>query len=91
MRKNVATNSAINAHAGAEMKHWWQSKTLWINGIIATLLLAEANIASLQGLLPEWAHQSLMFGLPIVNMWLRAVTSQGLSFKPQMPQGEADQ
>ena len=73
------------------MKHWWQSKTIWINGCIATLLLAEANIAALQGLLPEWAHKSLMFGLPVVNLWLRVFTSQGLSFKPQMPQGEAGQ
>lgn len=73
------------------MKHWWLSKTIWVNGVIATLLLAEANIASLQGLLPDWAHKSLMFGLPIVNLWLRAFTSQGLSFKPQMPKGEADQ
>jgi hypothetical protein len=73
------------------MKHWMRSKTLWVNGIVATLLLAETNIQSLQGLLPAWAHQSLIFGLPIVNMWLRMTTTQGLSFKPQMPKGEADQ
>lgn len=72
------------------MKHWWRSKTLWVNGIVATFLLAETNIQSLQGVLPEWVHKSLIFGLPIINMWLRAVTSQGLSFNPSMPQGEAE-
>lgn len=81
---------AYIAAQGGKQKPWWQSKTIWINLVIASLLLAEANIESLQGLLPEWLQKSLVFALPIINVWLRVFTTQGLSFKPQMPQGEKD-
>ncbi|MDP3841082.1 MAG: hypothetical protein Q8Q81_00600 [Oxalobacteraceae bacterium] len=73
------------------MKHWWQSKTVWFNVTVAVLLLAEQNVDALQGLVPEWLHKLAVFSLPIVNMGLRVITSKGLSFKPQMPQGEAGQ
>jgi len=69
-------------------KLWWESKTVWFNTIVAALLLAEQNVDSLQGLMPDWLHKLAVFSLPIVNMLLRAITSKGISFKPQMPQGE---
>lgn len=69
-------------------KLWWQSKTVWFNLIVAALLLAEQNVEALQGLVPDWLHKLAVFSLPIVNMVLRFITSQGVSFKPQLPQGE---
>jgi hypothetical protein len=74
----------------ASHKPWWCSKTLWLNALIATFLLAESNVSALQGLLPDTLQKWLVFGLPIVNIWLRAITSQGLSFKPKMPIGAKD-
>ena len=71
-------------------KPWW-SKTLLLNSLIAALLLAEANVKSLQGILPDSKYEIVAFSLPIINMLLRVYTSQGISFKPQMPLGEADQ
>lgn len=71
-------------------KPWWCSKTLWLNALAATFLLAEANVSALQGLVPETLQKWLIFGLPIINVWLRVITSQGLSFKPKMPQGVKD-
>lgn len=67
-------------------KRPWMSKTIWLNAIVAAGLLAEANIETLKGLLPDNKYALVAFGLPILNMLLRAYTSRGLSFKPQMPE-----
>jgi hypothetical protein len=67
------------------MKHWWQSKTLWLNGLVAMLLLAEKNITALQGALPDHVVRELIFFLPIMNMWLRLVTKDALSITPIPP------
>jgi hypothetical protein len=72
------------------MKPWWKSKTMWLNLIAATLLLAEKNIEALSGIIPVSLYKTVIFGLPIANIWLRVITSQGLSFKPRMPQGSED-
>jgi hypothetical protein len=74
----------------ASHKPWWCSKTLWLNALAASFLLAEANVRALQGLVPDTLQKWLVFGLPIANVWLRVITSQGLSFKPKMPQGSED-
>lgn len=71
-------------------KLWWQSKTVWFNTIVAALLLAEQNVEALQGFVPEWLHKLAVFSLPIVNMGLRVISSQGLSFRPQTPQGSGE-
>ncbi|OFJ46423.1 hypothetical protein BA896_021975 [Janthinobacterium lividum] len=65
-------------------------KTVWFNTTVAALLLAEQNVDTLQGVIPEWLHKLAVFSLPIVNMGLRVISSQGIAFKPQMPQSEAD-
>lgn len=75
-----------NSACAATIKHPWFSKTLWLNGLVAVGLLAEENIEKLQGILPQNKYAWIAFGLPIANMILRAYTTQGLSFKPQMPQ-----
>lgn len=80
------------APAGAPAtKPWWMSKTMLINSAIAGLLLAEANITSLQGVLPASKYQLVAFGLPIINMLLRAYTSKGLSLKSNVPPAGASQ
>jgi hypothetical protein len=72
----------------APSKKPWLSKTIVLNAMVAAGLLAEANIAGLQGVLPASKYQIVAFVLPIVNMLLRAYTSQGVSFKPAAPQAE---
>lgn len=71
-------------------KAWWKSKTVLFNGGIATLLIAENNIPSLQGLMPDWLHQVLVFSLPIVNLWLRAISSHGLAFRSRIRRAEVE-
>ena len=73
------------------LKPWWHSKTVWLNAIVASCLVAETNVASLQGLLPDNTYKIVAFALPIVNIWLRGFATQGLSFKPRAPDvnGEA--
>lgn len=71
-------------------KQWWKSKTLWFNLLAATLLLAQQNIESLSGILPDSLVKPVAFALPIINIWLRAITTHGLSFTPRMPVGEKD-
>lgn len=66
-----------------EVKKPWVSKTIVLNAVVGAALLAEANIASLQGLLPQSKYQIIAFGLPFVNMLLRAYTTKGLSLKPK--------
>lgn len=72
------------------VKPWWHSKTVWFNFIVAGCLIAEGNIEQLQGLLPANTYKVIAFGLPIVNIWLRGLATQGLSFKPRMPNSEED-
>jgi hypothetical protein len=40
--------------------------------------------------LPTNTYKVIAFGLPIVNIWLRGLATQGLSFKPRMPNSEED-
>jgi len=61
------------------MKPWWQSKTLWVNAIVAGLVALEANTTLLQPYLPAHFYTLVAVGLPIVNAVLRIVTSQGLT------------
>ena len=69
-----------------EVKKPWLSKTIALNALVGIGLLAEANVASLQGLLPPSKYQIVAFTLPILNMLLRAYTTKGLSLKQAAPQ-----
>lgn len=68
-------------------KPWWMSKTILFNTLVGVLLLAEAKVSSLQGILPDSKYQIVAFALPIINMLLRVITSRGLSFTATPPQG----
>lgn len=62
-------------------KHWYQSRTLWVNlFFLAAAALADTQpvLALLQGVLPERVYMWIAFALPIVNGVLRAVTTRGL-------------
>lgn len=59
-------------------KPWWRSRTLWFNGICATLASAEASFGLLQPLLPVNAYAVLAFALPLGNAVLRVLTTAPL-------------
>ena len=60
------------------MKSWWKSKTLWVNIIVAVLASLEATTGLLQPYLPQPWYVVVAVGLPIINVVLRIVTTQGL-------------
>ena len=60
------------------MKSWWKSKTLWVNIIVAILASLEATTGLLQPYLPEHWYVVVAVGLPVINVVLRIVTTQGL-------------
>jgi hypothetical protein len=74
-------------------KAWWKSRTLQVNALALLLLggldLAQQNIAQLHGLLTPNVYAGIAFALPIVNMFLRAITTQGIHFRtpPDMGAG----
>jgi len=61
------------------MKAWYQSKTLWVNAIVAALAALEAGTGVLQPFLPSNFYAIVAVGLPVVNAVLRIVTTQGLA------------
>jgi len=61
------------------MKAWYQSKTLWVNAIVAALATLEASTGLLQPFLPTNFYTIVAVGLPVVNAVLRIVTTQGLA------------
>jgi hypothetical protein len=61
------------------MKAWYQSKTLWVNAIVAALAALEAGTGILQPFLPANFYAIVAVGLPVVNAILRIVTTQGLA------------
>jgi hypothetical protein len=61
------------------MKAWYQSKTLWVNAIVAALATLEASAGLLQPFLPVNFYTIVAVGLPVVNAVLRIVTTQGLA------------
>lgn len=61
------------------MKAWYQSKTLWVNAIVAALATLEMSTGLLQPFLPANFYTIVAVGLPVVNAVLRIVTTQGLA------------
>lgn len=60
------------------MKSWWKSKTLWVNIIVAVLASLESTTGLLQPYLPEHWYVVVAVGMPVINVVLRIVTTQGL-------------
>ena len=59
-------------------KHWWHSRTIWVNVLAAGLLALEASTGMLQPLLPVNLYTAIAVGLPVVNAMIRIVTSQAI-------------
>jgi hypothetical protein len=60
------------------MKPWWKSKTLWVNIIVAVLATLEASTGLLQPYLHAHWYVAVAVGLPVVNVILRVITTQGI-------------
>lgn len=64
------------------MKPWWKSKTLWLNllGVMLTagIAIAEANLASIKGLVSPAVYLYIAIGLAAANAGLRFITSQSI-------------
>lgn len=60
------------------VKRWWQSKTIWLNIIVGGLASLEATTGMLEPFLPQHWYVAVAVGLPIVNVALRTITTQGV-------------
>ncbi len=60
------------------MKPWYKSKTLWVNIVVAVLASLEATTGLLQPYLPQHWYVAVAVGLPVANVVLRIITTQGL-------------
>lgn len=60
------------------MKPWYKSKTLWVNIIVAVLATLEASTGLLQPYLPNHWYVAVAVGLPVINVVLRIITTQGI-------------
>ena len=61
-----------------ELKAWWKSKTIRVNAIAAALVALEVNTGMLQPYLPANFYTIIAVALPVVNAYLRIITTQGL-------------
>jgi hypothetical protein len=60
------------------MKPWYKSKTLWVNILVAVLATLEASTGLLQPYLPNHWYVAVAVGLPVINVVLRIITTQGI-------------
>jgi hypothetical protein len=58
-----------------EPKPWYQSKTIIVNALIGVLMTAEATSGALEPVLGAKAFGILTFILPVVNVFLRIITT----------------
>ena len=73
------SDQAQTASPAIDTKPWWQSRTLIVNGLVLALAMAEAKLNFLQPMLPINVYSLLAFGLPVVNAFLRVITTVGVS------------
>ena len=58
------------------MKPWYTSKTIWVNIAVAILASLEATTGLLKPYLPDHWYVVLAVALPVVNIFLRVITTQ---------------
>ncbi|MDO9094459.1 MAG: hypothetical protein Q8R98_03660 [Rubrivivax sp.] len=77
-------------HVQPPTKLWWKSRTLWLNVLVLVLAAAETQLNVLQPLLPVNVYGLVAFGLPLLNVLLRAVTAARLTLTqpPTEPKGQ---
>lgn len=67
----------------AKKKSWLKSKTIWVNAIIASLAIVEANTQLLQSVLPTNIYVIVAIVLPIINIFLRTITTEAIVSKKE--------
>lgn len=74
-------------------KPWWHSRTLWLNALALGLAAAEDRLGLLKGVLPVSVFELIAFGLPVVNVVLRALTRTAIALQalPQPPQSPPEE
>ena len=60
-------------------KKWYHSKTIWFNATVASLLLIEQSLPTLQPLIPINIYAVATVVIPLVNVWLRTITTKGVN------------
>ena len=68
----------IASASAAENKPWYMSRTLRLNALAAVLVALEAVTGSLQPHLPVNFYLLMSVGLPVLNAFLRVITTQGV-------------
>lgn len=59
-------------------KTWKNSKTIWVNATFLALASLEANTGLLQPLLPINFYNLVAIALPIINTYLRVITTESI-------------
>lgn len=59
-------------------KTWKNSKTIWVNATVLALASLEANTGLLQPLLPVNFYNLVAIALPIINTYLRVITTESI-------------
>lgn len=62
-------------------KPFYQSKTLWLNTLVAIFTMLEAQFHLIQPQLEPAHYMLLIAGLSGLNMFLRTITEQAVRFK----------
>ena len=65
-------------------KTWKNSKTIWVNATVLALASLEANTGLLQPLLPINFYNLIAILLPIVNTYLRVITTESIIDKDKL-------
>jgi len=60
------------------MKKWYQSKTMWLNIVLATTGAGVLYLPMLETVLPNNAFAILLFSSNAINMVLRKVTTEAI-------------
>ena len=60
------------------MKPWYKSKTIATNAVVAALVALEAVFGLLQPYLPVDFYAAVAVGLPVLNAFLRIITTEGV-------------
>jgi hypothetical protein len=61
------------------VKPWYTSRTFWLNLTVLGIGAAADNVAQLNGLLPVSIFKIVSFGLPVLNIGMRFITTQALT------------
>jgi hypothetical protein len=62
----------------SERKPWYKSRTILVNAGVAALVALEAVSGLLQPHLPVNFYTAIAVGLPVVNAFLRVITTEGV-------------